>query len=57
MLVALALGAATLVLIVKESSAPRPPVRVSLPSRLSPPEVALATLQTVYLRGEITHVD
>lgn len=56
-LVALALGAATLVLIIRGFTTRRPTVHVSLPSRLSPREAALAMLQTAYLRGDITHED
>jgi len=56
-LVALALGAATLVLIVTEATTRRRPARVALRSQLRARGEALATLEAVYLRGDITRDD
>jgi hypothetical protein len=56
-LVALALGAATLVLIIRGNTIRRRPARVA--PRSQPPRraAAIATLEAVYRRGDITHED
>jgi hypothetical protein len=56
-LVALALGAATLVLIIRGAAARRRPARVSLRSQPLRHDAAMATLEVVYRRGDITYDD
>ena len=56
-LVALALGAATLVLIIRGGTIRRRPARVALRSQPPRRAAALATLGAVYRRGDITHDD
>jgi len=56
-LVALALGAATLVLIVRGATIRRRPARVALRSHPPTRAAAIATLETVYRRGDITLED
>jgi uncharacterized membrane protein len=56
-LVALALGAATLVLIIRGAATRRRPARVSLRSQPLRRDAAMATLEVVYRRGDITHDD
>jgi uncharacterized membrane protein len=56
-LVALAFGAATLVLIVKGATTRRRPLRVSSRSQSPGRRAAMATLENVYLRGDITRED
>jgi hypothetical protein len=55
--VALAFGAATLVLVVKGQRSRQRPVRVAAPSRSRSQTAALATLDAVYRRGDITRED
>jgi hypothetical protein len=55
--VVLALGAATLVLMVRGATSRRHPVRMTLGSRTADRSMMLATLEAVYLRGDITHQD
>jgi len=56
-LVALALGGATLVLLIRVATMRRRPARVAL--RRQPPgrAAAMATLEAVYVRGDITRED
>jgi len=56
-LVALALGAATLVLIIRGATIRRRPARVALRSQPPRRAAAIATLEAVYRRGDITHED
>jgi uncharacterized membrane protein len=56
-LVVLALGAATLVLIIRGAATRGRPARVSMRGRPLRRDEAMATLETVYLRGDITHDD
>ena len=56
-LVALAFGVATLVLIIRGSAIGRRPVRVDLRGRPNESAAAIATLEAVYRRGDITHED
>jgi len=56
-LVVLALGATTLVLITRGATIRRHPVRVALRSRPAERSAMLATLEAVYLRGDITPQD
>jgi len=56
-LVVLALGATTLVLIIRGATVRRRPVRVAPRSRSSARAAALATLEAVHHRGDITHED
>jgi len=56
-LVALALGATTLVLIIRRATVRRRPARVALRRRPSTRAAAIATLETVYHRGDITPED
>jgi len=56
-LVALAFGVATLVLIIRGSAIGRRPVWVDLRGRPNGSAAALATLEAVYRRGDITHED
>jgi len=56
-LVVLAFGAATLVLMVRGATSRRHPVRMALRSRAADPSTMLATLEAVYLRGDITRQD
>ncbi|HEY5387931.1 MAG TPA: hypothetical protein VIL79_08530 [Thermoleophilia bacterium] len=56
-LIALALGAASLVLIIRRATSRRRPARVASPIQ-SPRHIAsLASLEAVYRRGDITHED
>jgi hypothetical protein len=55
--VALAFGAATLVLVVKGQWSRQRPVRVAAPRRSRSQTAALATLDAVYRRGDITRED
>jgi uncharacterized membrane protein len=56
-LVVLALGAATLVLMVRGATSRRHPVRMTQQSRAAERSTMLATLEAVYLRGDITRQD
>ena len=56
-LVELALGAATLVLIIRGAAIGRRPARVALRSQPPRRAAGIATLEAVYLRGDITHED
>jgi hypothetical protein len=56
-LVALALGAATLVLIIRGAAIRRRTALVALRSRPPNRAAAIATLEAVYRRGDITHED
>ena len=56
-LVALALGATTLALIIRGATVRRRPARVALRSRSSARNAAIATLEAVHRRGDITHED
>jgi len=56
-LVALALGATTLVLIITEATTRGRPARAALRSRPPRRAEAVATLEAVYRRGDITHED
>lgn len=56
-LVAAALGAATLVLIVRGAAIRRRSARVALRSQAHGRAAAIATLEVVYRRGDITHED
>jgi len=57
MLVALAFGAATLVLIIRGATIRRRPVRVEPRSRPPGRAAAIARLEAVYRRGDITPED
>ena len=56
-LVALAFAVATLVLIIRGSTIRRRPVRVDLLGRPNGSAAAIATLEAVYRRGDITPED
>ena len=56
-LVALALGAATLALIIRGATIRRRPARLALRSQPPGGAAAIATLEAVYRRGDITHED
>jgi hypothetical protein len=56
-LVMLAIGAATLILIIRGATIRRHPGRVALRSGPAERSATLATLEAVYLRGDITRDD
>ena len=56
-LAAMALGATTLVLIIRGATVRRRPARVALRSRPSARAAAIATLEAVHRRGDITDED